>query len=64
VLAATNLLGALAVAFTRLVNLTRGYPLLALAGTGLIATVLYWRWIRSGRPTCLEEIERHTGEDA
>src|SRR5204863_636300 len=39
-LTATNLLGAAAVAFTLAVNLARGYPLLALAGTVVIAAVL------------------------
>ena len=57
-LTATNLLGALAVAFTLAVNLERGYPLLALGGTVLIAGALYWRWVRAGRPGGLEAIER------
>jgi len=60
---ATNLLGALVVAFTLIVNLARGYPLLALAGTVIIAGALYWRWVRAGRPADLEEIERHADED-
>jgi hypothetical protein len=63
VLAATNLLGAIAVAFTLVVNLARGYPLLALAGTAMIAGLLYSRWVRAGRPAGLEEIERHAEED-
>jgi hypothetical protein len=58
VLTATNLLGAAAVAFTLLVNLARGYPLLALAGTIVIAIVLYWRWVRAGRPRGIDAIER------
>jgi hypothetical protein len=57
-LAATNVVGAAGVAFTLLVNLARGYPLLALAGTALIAGLLYWRWVRAGRPTGIEAIER------
>jgi hypothetical protein len=36
-----NLLGAVAVAFTLVVNLARGYPLIAIAGTVLVAGVLY-----------------------
>jgi hypothetical protein len=60
VLTATNLLGAAAVAFTLAVNLARGYPLIAIAGTVLIAGGLYWRWVRAGRPAGLvEQIERH-----
>jgi len=58
VLTATNLLGAAAVAFTLIVNLARGYPLLAIGGTVLIAAVLYRRWVRGGRPSGIEEIER------
>jgi hypothetical protein len=49
--------GAAAVAFTLVVNLLRGYPLLSLAGTVLIAALLYWRWGRLGRPAGLSEIE-------
>jgi Amino acid permease len=57
-LTATNLLGAAAVAFTLAVNLARGYPLLAIAGTALVAAVLYARWARAGRPRGIEAIER------
>ncbi|MGH7490653.1 MAG: hypothetical protein ACREMY_34325 [bacterium] len=57
-LTATNVLGAVAVAFTLAVNVTRGYPLLALAGTVLIAAGLYVRWIRAGRPSGIEALER------
>jgi hypothetical protein len=62
-LAATNLLGAVAVAFTLAVNLARGYPLLAIAGTILVAALLYWRWVRSGRPRGIEAIERQAELD-
>jgi hypothetical protein len=57
-LTVTNLVGAAGVTFTLLVNLERGYPLLALGGTVLIAAVLYWRWVRAGRPRGIEAIER------
>jgi hypothetical protein len=57
-LAITNLVGAVGVTFTLLVNLARGYPLLALAGTVLVAAGLYWRWINAGRPSGIEAIER------
>ena len=60
---ATNLLGAVAVAFTLAVNLERGYPLLAIAGTMLVAGVLYWRWVRAGRPRGIEAIEREAEAD-
>jgi amino acid transporter len=57
-LVATNVVGAAVVAFTLVVNLARGYPLLALAGTGLVAGVLQWRWVRAGRPRGIEAVER------
>jgi Amino acid permease len=57
-LTATNLLGAIAVAFTLAVNLTRGYPLIAIAGTVLVAGFLYWRWVRAGKPRGIQAIER------
>ena len=59
-LTATNLAGAVAVAvaFTLVVNLARGYPLIAVSGTILVAGGLYWRWVRAGRPRRVEAIER------
>jgi hypothetical protein len=57
-LTATNLIGALGVAFTLVVNLARGYPLISLAATALIAGFLYWRWVRAGRPRGIEAVER------
>jgi hypothetical protein len=57
-LTATNLLGAVAVAFTLAVNLARGYPLIAIAGTLLVAALLHWRWVRAGRPRGIESVER------
>jgi hypothetical protein len=62
-LTATNLIGAVAVAFTLVVNLARGYPLLAIAATVLIAATLYWRWVRAGRPRGVESIERTAETD-
>jgi hypothetical protein len=55
---AINILGAIAVAFTLVVNLGRGYPLIAIAGTVLVAAFLYRRWVRAGRPRGIEAIER------
>lgn len=62
-LTATNLVGAAAVAFTLVVNLARGYPLLAIGATVLIAAVLHWRWVRAGRPRGVESIERTAETD-
>jgi len=55
---AMNLIGAVAVVFTLCVNLARGYPLLAIGATVLIAAGLHWRWVRAGRPRGVEEIEQ------
>ena len=46
--------------FVLVINLRRSYPLLALGATTVIAGLLYWRWVRAGRPAGLEEIERPT----
>jgi hypothetical protein len=62
-LAAINIAGAVAVTFTLLVNLGRGYPLLSVAATGAIAAILYTLWVRAGRPAGVEELERHLDED-
>lgn len=58
-LAAVNALGALSVTFTLVVNLRRGYPLLSLAATGVIALGLYALWRRADRPSGIEQVERH-----
>jgi hypothetical protein len=58
-LAVVNIAGAVAVAFTLIVNLGRGYPLLSMAATAAIAVTLYALWVRAGRPAGVEEAERH-----
>jgi hypothetical protein len=62
-LAAVNIAGAVVVAFTLLVNLARGYPLLSMAATALIAAGLYTLWVRAGRPAGIEQIERHLDDE-
>jgi hypothetical protein len=62
-LAAINLAGAVAVTFTLVVNLGRGYPLLSLLATAMIAAALYALWVRSGRPSGVEQIERHIDDE-
>ena len=60
-LALINGTAAIAVAFTLVVNLARGYPLLSMAATLLIAAVLYVLWNRAGRPEGIESVERRAG---
>src|SRR5215469_1815318 len=62
-LAVVNVAGAVAVAFTLVVNLARGYPLLSMAATAVIAATLYTLWVRAGRPAGVAEIERHLEDD-
>jgi hypothetical protein len=62
-LAAINVAGAIAVAFTLIVNLARGYPLLSMAATLIIAGILYGLWVGAGRPAGIEEVERHIDDD-
>ena len=62
-LAAVNLVGAVAVIFTLVVNLGRGYPVLSLLATALIAAGLYALWARSGRPSGIERVERHIEDE-
>ena len=57
-LTATNLFGAVAVTFTLLVNLERGYPLISIGATIAIAVALYARWVRAGRPQGIQSVER------
>jgi hypothetical protein len=55
---AINLIAAAVVAFTLVVNLARGYPLISIAGTVLIGGFLQYRWVRAGRPRGIEAVER------
>jgi hypothetical protein len=45
-----SLLGAVVIGFTLLVNLLRGYPIVSLGAAVGIAALLYWLWVRAGRP--------------
>jgi amino acid transporter len=45
-----SIVGALVIGFTLLVNLLRGYPIVSLAAASAIAAVLFWLWVRAGRP--------------
>jgi hypothetical protein len=54
---ALNAFGALVVAFTLVVNLGRGYPIVSLAASMLVAGAFYRLWIRAGRPRGISEAE-------
>ncbi|MFF7601463.1 APC family permease [Streptomyces mirabilis] len=56
-LAWLNGIAAAAVAFTLVVNLLRGWPVLSLVATVLIAAGLYVRWNLAGQPTGIEDVE-------
>jgi hypothetical protein len=62
-LALLNIVAAVAVSFTLVVNLARGYPLLSLAAMAVIAGVLYLLWRRAGSPSGIEEVERFAQAD-
>jgi amino acid permease-like protein len=60
---AINVIAAVVVAFTLVVNLARGYPLISIAGTVLIGGFLWHRWVRAGRPRGIEAVERTAEAD-
>jgi hypothetical protein len=60
---AINLVAAAVVAFTLVVNLARGYPLISIAATVLIGGFLQYRWVRAGRPRGIESVERSAEAD-
>ncbi len=51
-----NLVGAAVVAFTLVVNLARGLPLVSLGASLLIAGILYRAWVRAGRPGGIRDL--------
>ncbi len=51
-----NLVGAVVVAFTLVVNLSRGAPVVSLAASVLLAAVLYRFWVRAGRPGGIRQV--------
>lgn len=61
-LAVINAAGAIVVAFVLCLNLARGYPLVSLGATLIIAAVLYGRWARAGRPSGLSALETVAAE--
>jgi hypothetical protein len=62
-LLAINVVAAVVVAFTLVVNLARGYPLISIAATVVIGVFLQYRWIKAGRPRGIESVERTAEAD-
>lgn len=58
-----NVTGAAIVAFTLVVNLARGWPVVSLVATLIIAGGLWARWIRAGRPEGIRSIESSHGQE-
>ncbi|MEV5778277.1 hypothetical protein AB0L49_44955 [Streptomyces antimycoticus] len=59
--AAVNLVGAVAVAFVLVVNLSRGEPIASLVAAVaiaavVIAAVLHRRWVKAGRPRGIRDV--------
>ncbi|WP_329001033.1 amino acid permease [Kribbella sp. NBC_00709] len=53
---AINIVGAAAVGFTLVVNLTRGDPVISIGAALAIAAALYRMWVRSGRPRGIRNV--------
>jgi amino acid transporter len=51
-----NVVGAVAVAFTLVVNLARVEPIASLAAALIIAALLYGLWVRAGRPRGIRNV--------
>lgn len=60
---AVNLLGAVVVGFTLVMNLARGLPILSLAVALFIAGGLYVLWVRAGRPRGIAAAVQHAEEE-
>jgi amino acid transporter len=59
-----NVVGAVVVAFTLIVNLGRGYPLVSLAAAFLVGGTLFLLWLRAGRPGGVRDIAARAEADA
>ncbi len=52
-----NVVGAIVVLFTIVVNLGRGYPVISLLASGTIGGLFAWLWVRQGRPRGIAQVE-------
>jgi hypothetical protein len=50
--------GVLAVGLTLGTDLGRGYPIVSLIAACAIAALLYWMWVRAGRPRGVAQAEQ------
>src|SRR5215472_15884259 len=57
-LAGVSVCGVLAVGLTLGTDLARGYPVVSLAAACAIAALLYWMWVRAGRPRGVAQVEQ------
>lgn len=51
-----NLVGAVVVGFTLVINLARGAPIVSLAAAVLIAVLMHVLWVRAGRPRGIRNV--------
>jgi hypothetical protein len=58
-----NLVGAAVVAFTLVINLARGMPLVSLGAALLVAAVLHRTWVRAGRPGGIRDLAAQAEEE-
>lgn len=52
-----NLVGALVVLFTLVMNLSRGLPLISLAAALIVSLILHQIWVKSGRPEGVRSVQ-------
>ncbi len=55
---AINCVASVAVFFTLVINLSRGYPLASFGALLLIAVLLYRLWVKAGRPAGVTDLEK------
>lgn len=53
-----SVVGALAVGLTLGADLARGYPIVSFVAACALAAILYWMWVRAGRPRGVAQAER------
>jgi hypothetical protein len=59
-----NLVGALVVLFTLIMNLSRGLPMISLAAALVVSAILHQIWVRSGRPEGVRSAQAASAVDS